>query len=308
MSEGNSTLKAHLALLGANLFYGAGFTIAKTVMPRLIQPLGFILIRVAVVTALFWLTVAAGPAYRTKIDRKDWKILVLGGLFGIALNQMLFFYGLNLTMPIHASLIMMSTPLLITIIAAAVLKAGLSWEKALGLALGIGGASLLMLSGKELKATPTALQGDISILVNAAFYAIYLVIIKPLMARYRPVIVVRWVFLFGLLFVLPFGWGQVAEIDWSRFEGGDFAAVAFIVVCCTFFTYLWNIYALRVLPPSTAGAYIYLQPFFAAIISVLFLNEGIGWAKAAAAALIFSGVYLVNFGAGVFKNGKLPQR
>src|SRR5687768_2695269 len=30
----NDKLKAHLALLGANLFYGAGFTVAKGIMPR----------------------------------------------------------------------------------------------------------------------------------------------------------------------------------------------------------------------------------------------------------------------------------
>jgi drug/metabolite transporter (DMT)-like permease len=298
MSKDNSIVKAHLALLGANLFYGAGFTVAKTVMPRLIQPFGFILIRVAVVTLLFWLTAFGGSAYHTTIQKKDWLILILGGLFGVALNQMLFFYGLNLTMPIHASLIMMSTPLLITIIAAIVLKAGLSWEKGLGLLLGISGAALLMTAGKELRSTPTALRGDLAVLMNAASYAVYLVIIKPLMNRYRPVIVVRWVFLFGFFMVLPFGWQEFNAIEWNLFQPTDYAAVAFIVVCCTFFTYLWNIYALRVLSPSTAGAYIYLQPLFAAIISVVWLNESISIVKLAAAALIFSGVYLVNFGLG----------
>jgi drug/metabolite transporter (DMT)-like permease len=214
----------------------------------------------------------------------------------VALNQMMFFYGLNLTMPIHASLIMMSTPLLITIIAALVLKAGLSWEKALGLLLGIAGAALLMTAGKELKTTPTAVKGDLAVLLNAASYAVYLVIIKPLMARYRPVIVVRWVFLFGLLFVLPFSWQQFEAIDWLQFGLADYAAVAFIVICCTFFTYLWNIYALRVLSPSIAGAYIYLQPLFAALISVIWLGESLSLVKFLAAMLIFSGVYLVNFG------------
>lgn len=296
MSKNAAHIKAHLALLGANLFYGAGFTVAKTVMPRLIQPFGFILIRVSVVTLLFWLTAFGGQKFKTTIDRKDWPVLVLGGLFGVALNQLLFFYGLNLTMPIHASLIMMSTPLLITLIAAILLKAGLSWEKALGLLLGISGAVLLMTAGKELKATPTAARGDFAVLLNATSYAIYLVIIKPLMSRYRPVIVVRWVSLFGLLFVLPFGWKQFGDIPWRLFSGADYAAVAFIVICCTFFTYLWNIYALRILSPSTAGAYIYLQPLFAALISVVWLGEGISWIKVFAAMLIFSGVYLVNFG------------
>jgi drug/metabolite transporter (DMT)-like permease len=133
-------------------------------------------------------------------------------------------------------------------------------------------------------------------MLNAASYAVYLVMIKPLMQRYRPVIVVRWVFLFGLMFVLPFGWEQFSEIDWSRFTGTDYTAVAFIVICCTFFTYLWNMYALQVLSPSVAGAYIYLQPLFAAIISVIWAGETLSWVKVGAACLIFSGVYLVNFG------------
>lgn len=292
----NDRIKAHLALLGANLFYGAGFTVAKHIMPRLIQPLGFIFIRVSVVMLLFWLSYFGGEKFRTKIDRKDWLTLVLGGLFGVALNQMLFFMGLNLTFPIHASLIMMSTPLLITIIALFVLKERLKPQKALGLLMGISGAFLLMSAGKEITMTGNSALGDFFVFLNAASYAIYLVMIKPLMQRYRPIIVIRWVFFFGFLFVLPFGYPQFAAIDWSQFQATDYAAVAFIVICVTFFTYLWNIYALRHLSPSTAGAYIYLQPIFAAIISMVVIGEHLTWIKVLATILIFTGVYLVNFG------------
>jgi drug/metabolite transporter (DMT)-like permease len=116
------------------------------------------------------------------------------------------------------------------------------------------------------------------------------------MQRYRPIIVIRWVFLFGFLMVLPFGYPQFAAVDWSLFTAADYTAVAFIVICVTFFTYLWNIYALQHLLPSTAGAYIYLQPIFAAIISILVTGEQLTWIKLAATLLIFSGVYLVNFG------------
>lgn len=294
----NDKLKAHLALLGANVFYGAGFTVAKQVMPRLIEPLGFIFIRVSVVMVLFWLSYAGGKKFRAeRIEKKDWLILVLGGFFGVALNQMLFFMGLNLTYPIHASLIMMSTPLLITIISIFILRDRLPWDKATGLLLGIGGASLLMTAGKEQTgvANNTSL-GDALIFLNAASYAIYLVIIKPLMVRYRPIVVIRWVFFFGFLFVLPFGWRQFAAIPWPQFTAGDYMAVVFIVIGTTFFTYLWNIYALRHLQPSTAGAYIYLQPIFAAVISTIFMGEALTWVKILATVCIFAGVYLVNFG------------
>jgi drug/metabolite transporter (DMT)-like permease len=292
----NHRLQAHLALLGANLFYGAGFTVAKQVMPRLIEPLGFIFIRVSVVMVLFWMSIAGGKKFRTKIEKRDWKILVLGGLFGVALNQMLFFAGLNLTFPIHASLIMMSTPLLITVISLFVLREKISLQKALGLIMGIGGASLLMTAGKEISLTGNSALGDLFVFLNAASYAIYLVMIKPLMLRYRPIIVIRWVFFFGFLFVLPFGLPQFVRIEWSQFTWLDYLAVAFIVICVTFFTYLWNIFALKHLSPATAGAYIYLQPIFAAVISMLVIGEALTWVKLLATLMIFSGVFLVNFG------------
>ena len=288
--------KAHLALLGANLFYGAGFTVAKSIMPQLIEPLGFIFIRVSVVTLLFWLSFTGGEKYKTKIEKKDWRILILGGLFGVALNQMLFFLGLNLTFPIHAALIMMSTPLLITIIAIFILRERIGLTKALGLVIGISGAILLMSAGKEITMTGNSALGDLFVFLNAASYAIYLVLIKPLMQRYRPIIVIRWVFLFGFIFVLPFGLPQFARIDWGLFSAADYTALGFIVICVTFFTYLWNIYALRFLSPSTAGAYIYLQPMFAAFISVIFTGEQLTLVKLAATLLIFGGVYMVNFG------------
>jgi drug/metabolite transporter (DMT)-like permease len=292
----NDRIKAHLALLGVTIFYGAGYSVAKELMPRLIQPLGFIFIRVSVVTLLFWLSYGFGKNYRTTIAKKDWPILVLGGLFGVATNQMLFFMGLNLTFPIHASLIMMSTPLLITVIALFVLRERITALQAIGLLLGVGGAILLMSAGKELTMTGNSALGDLFVFFNAASYAIYLVIIKPLMQRYRPIIVIRWVFLFGFLFVLPFGYPQFTAIDWNLFAANDYIALAFVIICVTFFAYLWNIYALKTLSASTAGAYIYLQPIFAAIISVFVTHEQLTWVKLAATLLIFSGVYLVNVG------------
>jgi len=298
----NNTTKAHLALLGTNLFYGAGYSAAKYVMPRLIEPLGFILIRVSVAAALFWLSYLLGDKYRTKIARRDWLILALGGLFGVAINQMLFFLGLEQTTPIHASLVMMTTPLLITVVALIVLREKITAWKIFGLLLGIAGAFLLMSAGKNLSGggTNTAL-GDLLVFLNATSYAIYLVIIKPLMTRYRPLVVIRWVFLFGFIYVLPFGWGQFTAIEWYRFTTTDYLAVAFTVICVTYLAYLWNIYALGQLNASTAGAYIYLQPFFAGIISVIFMDEQVTTVKIIAALLIFAGVYLVNFGFGKMK-------
>ncbi len=290
----NDRIKAHLALLGANLFYGAGFTVAKTVMPSLIQPNGFIFIRVISATILFWLSFLGGNHYKTTIDQRDWKTFILCAVFGVAANQLLFFKGLSLTSPIHASLMMLLTPILVSVFAIFMLREKFSKRNVFGLLLGISGAaSLVMMAGKDNIAT-NPLLGDFFILLNASSYAIYLVIAKPLMHKYRPIIVIRWVFLLGSIIVFPFGIQDFLAIEWNQFTVANYVSVGFIVIGVTFFTYLWNIYALKILSPATAGAYIYLQPLFAAIIAMLFLGEQPSTVKLLSGILIFTGVYFVS--------------
>ncbi len=289
-----ATKKAHLALIGANLFYGAGFSVAKTVMPDLIKPSGFILIRVMSATLLFWLSYFIGKPFRESIAKPDRIRLVLCALFGVAANQLLFFKGLSLTSPIHASLMMLLTPVLVILISVTLVKEKLSGLNYFGLLLGISGAALLIILSKKDAVASNPWLGDFFVLLNAASYAIYLVIVKPLMHKYRPVVVIRWVFLLGTLMVLPFGLNDFLSISWQSFSWQHFAAVAFIVIGVTFFTYLWNIYALGILSSSIAGAYIYLQPVFAALIAVFMLNEAATWTKLFTACLIFLGVYFVS--------------
>ncbi len=290
----NDRIKAHLALLGANLFYGAGFTVAKTVMPSLIQSNGFIFIRVVSATLLFWLSFLGGDNYKTTIDKKDYKTFILCAIFGVAANQLLFFKGLSLTSPIHGSLMMLLTPILVSVLAAFMLRENFSKLNLIGLVLGVTGATILVILGGKDKVASNPLLGDFFILLNASSYAIYLVIAKPLMHKYRPIIVIRWVFLLGSIIVFPFGIQDFLAIEWTQFSTMNLLSVVFIVVCVTFFTYLWNIYALKILSPATAGAYIYLQPLFAAIIAIVFLGEQASMIKLLSGILIFTGVYFVS--------------
>lgn len=289
-----SKTKAHWALIGANLFYGAGFSVAKTVMPVLVKPSAFILIRVCSATILFWLSYFIGKQFRESIERADWLRLLFCAFFGVAANQLLFFKGLSLTSPIHASLMMLLTPVLVILISVTLIKEKLSGLNYVGLLLSIVGAACLIILSKKDAVASNPWLGDFFVLLNAASYAIYLVIVKPLMHKYRPVIVIRWIFLLGACMVIPFGLNDFLQIPWAIFNTNHITAVAFIVVGVTFFTYLWNIYALHMLSPSIAGAYIYLQPVFAALIAVLMLGEQATWTKLFSACLIFLGVYWVS--------------
>jgi drug/metabolite transporter (DMT)-like permease len=285
-------LKAHLAVLGANLIFGVNFSIVKFVTPGLIKPFGLNVVRVLVTTALLWL-MHLWEKPKQPLLRKDIPLFILCAITGIAINQLLFIKGLSITYSIHASLLMLCTPLFITITAFFFLKEKISLPVIGGLALGITGAVMLITAKENTGNGSNVILGDIMIALNAVSYAIYFVLVKPLILRYTPLQVLRWAFTFGTIFILPFGWNQFIEAPWSSFSHTEYIAIAFVVILATFLGYLLNIYGLTHLQASAAGTYIYSQPIFATLVAVLFLNEAITPVKIISALMIFAGVFLV---------------
>ena len=284
--------KAHLALFLVALFYGANYTVAKIVLDdEYIQPLGFIVLRA--IGAGFLFLLAHGLWVKEKVERKDIGRLVLCGLFGVTINQTFFFSGLKLTQPIHASLIMLMTPILVLLISALLIGERITTRKITGIIVGAIGAWLLIAYGEQISFSSNLFFGDVLILANATSYAIYLVLVKKLMQRYHPITVVKWVFIFGGLFVLPVGVGEVLSIDWSSFTREVWLAVVFVIIFVTFLTYLFNAYALTQVNASVVSAYIYLQPLVAGIIGIAAGKDKLTASTLLAGCLIFTGVYLV---------------
>lgn len=290
--------KAHLALLGANIIYGANFLIAKGLMPEKFNPSALVLLRIFAAGVLFWIV---KQFVKEKIEKKDFILLAVCGLFGISTNMLLFFHGLSLTSPIDASIIMTTTPVIVLILSAFILKERITTNKYLGILIGGLGAVILILYGKTAEGTSSFL-GNLFVFLNACSYGLYLVLVKPLMRKYKPVTVISWVFLFGLIFVFPIGIGDLITTDFSTFTTNTYLALAFVIICTTFLTYLFNIYALSYVPPSVNGSYIYLQPVLSFIIvsiyAFAFNNEeyaqDINLVKIASCILVILGVYMIS--------------
>lgn len=285
------TTRAHIAVLLTNVFFAINFSLVKFISPSRVGPYGLNILRVGISLLLFWLLWTAGKT-PAGIQRKHIPRFILCGLTGVAINQMLFIKGLTLTSTIHASLLMLCTPLLITLLAFWVLRENLTWGKGAGLLLGISGATLLILH-KEPQGT-ASLNGDLLIVLNAIAYTGYFILVKPLMQVYHPLHIIRWVFTFGFLLILPVGWPQFAAVRWEDFDLAAFAALTTVVIGGTFLAYSFNIYGIRHLGAAVTGSYIYTQPIFATLIAVIFLGEAFTWQKILSGLLIFSGVFLVS--------------
>lgn len=286
--------KRSLALIGATfvaLIYGTNFTVAKDVMPTYVQPFGFILIRALGACFLFWLLTFFGP--KEKIDLKDFPRIMAAALFGVAINQLAFFKGLSYTSPISASVIMVTTPILVLILSAILIKEKIKLKKVIGIIIGLTGTSILILYGKDIQNSPNASFGNFLVFINASSYGIYLIVVKKLISKYHPFTFVKWIYTFGLLFVIPFGYQEFTEINWQTIPTTIYLNIGFVVLFTTFFAYLINLMALKELKPTTLSIFIYLQPLFASIIAISLQKDELTFIKIISAILIFTGVFLV---------------
>jgi drug/metabolite transporter (DMT)-like permease len=289
----NKSLQAHLALLIVNLIYGANYSIAKEVMPAYVQPFAFVLMRVGGALILFWIVSAL--LIKEKIDKKDLPRVALLAVCGVACNQLLFLKGLSITTPINAAIIMISNPIVVLLIAAVVLKEKISISKFAGISFGVIGAAIMLLYNKTFSFGSETITGDLMILINSISWACYVVLVKPLMKKYNTFTIVKWVFLFGFVYVLPFGFKQFTEVNWASMPSSIWHDIIFVVVGTTFFAYVLNTYALRALSPAVVSIYIYLQPFLATLIAVFYYhNDTLDARKILSAVLIIIGVTLVS--------------
>ncbi|HEV7231740.1 MAG TPA: DMT family transporter [Bacteroidia bacterium] len=288
----NKTLRAHLSLLSANLIYAASFTIAKRVTNGPIPPFGLVLLRASGAVVLFWLT--ALFFVREKAEKKDIPRFALLAVIGVAINQLLFLKGLSLTSPISASIMMITTPILVLIIAALLVRERITVLRISGIFLGFTGAALLMLGNSQAGGRTDNPFGDLFVFINALSWGTYLVLVKPLMKKYHTVTILRWVFLFGLIFVFPFGIQEFRAVNWVGMTRGDWGNALFVVIATTYLAYLLNTYALKELSASVVSAYIYLQPLLAAVIALYVGSDHIDLLKVISACLIFAGVFIVS--------------
>lgn len=290
-SDLNSRALALVFAFSATLIYGVSFTVAKEVMPEYVLPFGFIFLRASGAALLFW-----GVSLflrKERIDLQDYPRLLLGAIFGIALNQLTFFKGLSMTTPISASVIMVSSPILVLSFSALILREKATKRKLSGIFIGMVGAVVLIVFGKNIGSATNASLGNLLVFVNAASYSLYLILIKSLTQKYHPVTLAKWLYLLGFVMVIPFGIQEFNMISWQDLPRGILYRIGFIVVFTSFMTYILNLFAIRKLLPTTLSIFIYLQPVIATSYALFTGSDELNLIKVLSTLLIFAGVFLV---------------
>ncbi len=288
----NKRILSHGALFLVALIYGANYSIAKIVMDEeSFSPfalLGFrLLTGFLIFSIFFW---ALSPE---KIHRKDAGLILLCGLTGVGINMALFLYGLDNTNPINASLVMTLTPILVLVFSYIILNQRITIRNTVGICVALCGTIYLVYK-PEFGFSLDRMKGDIAIFLNGSSYALYLVLLKKLVPKYKPITILMLVFSVGFLVFFPFTIPQISIIEWNTFDRSVYLSLAFVLIGTTCFTYLLNVFALQYVKSSTAGVYIYLQPLLATFFAILLAKDVLNVKIVICTVLIFTGLYLVS--------------
>ncbi len=291
MQRLNKLYTAHIALILAQVVYAMNYSIAKDLMPNFIQPFALVFMRITGAAILFWLLSLF--TIKEKVARKDMKKFLWLALFGVVINQVFFIWGLSLTKPINSAIIMISNPIMVFIFTLIVLKEKITVPKISGLFFAMAGAYIILRYRGNFELGSNTILGDLMTLVNSASWAIFVVMSKPLYARYSTVTVMKWLFLIGSIYIIPVGSYDMLYTNWHLFTNHAWLAAGFVVVATTFLAYLLNIYGLKQLSPNVVSMYIYLQPFLASLFAISLGKDKLDLTKIIAGIFIILGLYLV---------------
>ena len=288
--------KRYLALIAAFLatsIYGINHTLAKEIMPIYIGSSGFIMLRLLGATLIFWLISLFTPY--EKIEKRDFLKIIFAAVLGMCINMLAFFRGLELSTPINSGVIITLSPILVLILSYLFLKEKVTLKKILGIIIGFSGAIFLILNtSKTGMNAPNIPLGNSFFLLNASAYAGYLIVVKPLTSKYNIFTIMKWLFLIGLILSAPITYNQFVEVNWLELPWFAIWRMAYVVIGTTFLTYLFNIYALKTLSPTTVGSFIYLQPIITIVFALITANDTLDSIKLLSCLIIFIGVYLVS--------------
>ncbi len=289
----NKRTLAIISALGATTIYGLNHTIAKGVMPLYIKPFGFIMLRVIGACILFWSVSLLGP--KEKVERSDWGRFLLCAIFGMVINMLAFFKGLDLSTPINSAVLITTTPILVVVLSIFLIKERVRLSRAMGIVLGLVGALILVLYGQEIRAdAPNIPLGNTLFLVNSTSFALYLILAKRLVEKYHVITLMKWLFLISVVINLPVALPEFLEVDWFHLPSEAILTMVFVVVGTTFCAYLFNVFALTQLKASTVSSFIYIQPVIAILFAVVTGKDYLTAVKTGAALLVLLGVYLVS--------------
>lgn len=295
-------LEGHAAVLTANTIFGLGVPVTALLLSQWIAPLAYMETRCAGAALAFWILSLFLP--REHVPAKDLAVIIGGGLIGVVVSQTLTAWALTYTTPVYFSLIATLTPVATMVCAALFIHERITGKGAVGVAIGILGALLMVFMSWQSGNGKNDLLGISLAVLSLITWAVYLIITRSVSARYNAVTQMKWIFLASSLVMLPFSWEQLTTAPLFSAVSRDAAALSsplwtgilemtFIVLLATVYGYFAIPFALRYIKTTTVSIYTNLQPIVASLVAICIGQDSLTWDKPVALLLVLLSAWIV---------------
>ncbi len=294
-SESKKILTGHLACFVAYAIFGVNIIVCKDLTGgKLISPIAIFTLRSLGAGAMFWILSLFLP--KEKVETKDFPKIFMAAFLGYFVTQLTFLVAIPQITPMHCSIISSLSPIYTMFIAALVLKEPITLKKAGGVLLSLSGILFLILNntGNSAGEMESSLFGIALMLLNGLAFSLYLGAFRPVISKYSIVTFMKWIFLFSALMSLPLSAKEIATLQWSTIPQAQIWELAFLIICATFISYFLIPLGQKRIRPTLVSMYSYVQPIIATAISIIAGMELLNWQKILAAAMVFTGVFVVS--------------
>jgi drug/metabolite transporter (DMT)-like permease len=291
--EMGEQIKGHLASFITHTIFGINIVVSKSLLASWMTPMGYTLTRMLFGLAVFWI-IGAGMK-KEKVSRPDLVIMLAGGFLGLVVTNTSFSIGIKFTTSVIWSLIQSLSPILILFFSLVFLKEKVVPKKVLGVVLGIAGAALIITKNGNTGGSPGSFAGVGIALLAVLSYSVYIIIIKKISGKYSSSTIMKWMFLFSVLIVLPFGFPELPK---QRVFSPELTLLpvlqlGFTLFIASLFGYFLLPAALKRIKATTASMYTNIQPLAASIAAIAVGQDVFTWDKPVALLLVVAGVFLV---------------
>lgn len=298
--KGSALLVGNLCMLFAAIFWGLNVSVTKAlfVPHHWMTPDSIVVVRLVGGAILFWF--ASAFLKCENIERQDWLKVVLGGFVGLFGFIYLFITSLKYGSAIDISIIMTLPPIFVILIGVIFLHRRPGWMEYVGVAVSFVGAAIVILGGAGKSAAshhnPDPVLGDLLAIASTICYAFYLTILEEPTKKYKPVALLRWIFLFAAIPALFLIRGMDHLPILHADEALPWVYIGFILVGPTFIAYFLVQPAMKRIGSELVSIYQYLLPVFATVSAIFMIDEKLHWVQVIAMAVIVAGMCFTTFG------------
>jgi drug/metabolite transporter (DMT)-like permease len=278
-----------LLLLLMALIWGVNIAVVKYGTLHL-SPLAYNGVRVAIAAiALVGIGAAMGKPWPR---RRDVLTLMLLGVLGNGLYQVLFIEGIAHTRAGNAALVLAATPAFVALIGWLRGIERISRRGMIGIAISVFGIGLVVTGRAPIGAGGSTIVGDLLVLAGCVCWAAFTVLVKPYTARVDAVQVSALTMAGGSIPLLLISVPAIAATDWRAVELSVWGAIVFSGLGALVIAYLCWYRGVRILGPTRTSMYGNLQPVVALLFAWALLHEVPTGMQGLGAASIITGLLL----------------